>query len=131
MALHDLALVNGQLVLPGGIVESANIGVREGRIATISDQSLEAEEVLDVGGLTVLPGLIDEHFHTWWGYDWDTHENASRAAAKGGITTLIEMPLDRPLTLSAAALEAKLDQVGNDYFVDYAAYGGYLEEDPD
>jgi allantoinase len=131
MALHDLALVNGHVVLPGGLVELANVGVREGRIATVTDQSLDADEVLNVTGLTVLPGLIDEHFHTWWGYEWDTHENSTRAAAKGGITALIEMPLDRPLTLSAAALEAKLGEVGNDYFVDYAAYGGYLEESPD
>jgi allantoinase len=131
MALHDLALVNGQVVLPGGIAKPANIGVREGRIATITDQSIDADENLDVDGLTVLPGLIDEHFHTWWGYDWDTHENSTRAAAKGGITTVVEMPLDRPLTLSAAALEAKLAKVGDDYFIDYAAFGGYLEADPD
>jgi len=131
MALHDLALLNGQVVLPGGLVEQVNVGVREGRIATITDQAVDTDEVLDVTGLTVLPGLIDEHFHTWWGYEWDTHENSTRAAAKGGITTLIEMPLDRPLTLSAAALQAKLGEVGEDYLVDYAAYGGYLEENPD
>src|SRR5215471_12999836 len=131
MAMHDLALVNGQVVLPGGTVELANIGVREGRVATISGDSIDADETVDVGGLTVLPGLIDEHFHTWWGYDWDTHENSTRAAAKGGITTVVEMPLDRPLTLSAAALEAKLAKVGNDYMVDYAAFGGYLHEDPE
>jgi allantoinase len=107
------------------------VGVRDGKIATITDQPIDGDDVLDVDGLTILPGLIDEHFHTWWGYEWDTHENATRAAAKGGITTLVEMPLDRPLTLSAAALRAKLDQVGSDYYVDYAAFGGYLEENPD
>jgi allantoinase len=108
-----------------------NVGVRDGKIATITDQAIDGDEALDVAGLTILPGLIDEHFHTWWGYEWDTHENSTRAAAKGGITTLVEMPLDRPLTLSAAALRAKLDQVGGDYHVDYAAFGGYLEENPD
>jgi allantoinase len=131
MASHDLALVDGTALLPGGLLAQVNIGVRDGRIATITDQAIDGDDVFEVGGLTILPGLIDEHFHTWWGYDWDTHENASRAAAKGGVTTLIEMPLDRPLTLSAAALRAKLDQVGGDYFVDYAAYGGYLEENAD
>ena len=131
MASYDLALTNGTAVLPGGLSARVNIGVREGRISTITDGSVDAEEVVDVGGLSILPGLIDEHFHTWWGYDWDTHENSSRAAAKGGITTLIEMPLDRPLTLSAAALEEKIAKVGRDYYVDYGAFGGYLEEDPD
>src|SRR5262245_49549572 len=131
MSSHDLVLLNGMAVLPGGVTAHVNVGVRDGRIATITDQAVDADEELDVGGLTVLPGLIDEHFHTWWGYEWDTHENSTRAAAKGGITTLIEMPLDRPLTLSAAALEAKLGEVGKEYLVDYAAYGGYLEESPD
>ena len=131
MASHDLALTNGTAVLPGGLGARVNIGVRDGRISTITDGPVDADEVVNVEGLSILPGLIDEHFHTWWGYDWDTHENSSRAAAKGGITTLVEMPLDRPLTLSAAALEAKLAKVGRDYYVDYAAFGGYLEEDPD
>ena len=131
MALHDVALANGQVVLPGGQVEHVNIGVRDGRIATITDQAVDADAVIDATGLTVLPGLIDEHFHTWWGYEWDTHTNATRAAAKGGITTVVEMPLDRPLTLSADALRSKLELVGPEYCVDYAAFGGYLEESPD
>jgi allantoinase len=131
MASHDLALTNGNAVLPGGLAARVNVGVRDGRVATITDGSVDADEVIDVRGLTILPGLIDEHFHTWWGYDWDTHENASRAAAKGGVTTVVEMPLDRPLTLSANALEEKLAKVGRDYYVDFAAYGGYLEDDPD
>jgi allantoinase len=131
MALHELALLNGRVVLPGGTVAAVNIGVADGRISSLSAGPVDAEETIDVGGLTVLPGLIDEHFHTWWGYDWDTHENSSRAAAKGGITTVIEMPLDRPLTLTADALRAKLATVGNDYHIDYAAFGGFLEERPD
>ena len=131
MSSHDLVLLNGMAVLPGGVTADVNVGVRDGKIATITDQVIDGDDVLDVGGLTILPGLIDEHFHTWWGYEWDTHENSTRAAAKGGITTLVEMPLDRPLTLTAAALRAKLDQVGGDYYVDYAAFGGYLEENPD
>jgi allantoinase len=131
MSSHDLVLLNGLAVLPGGVTARVNVGVHDGKIATITDQEIGGGDVLDVGGLTILPGLIDEHFHTWWGYGWDTHENSTRAAAKGGITTLVEMPLDRPLTLSADALRAKLDHVGDDYYVDYAAFGGYLEENPD
>jgi allantoinase len=131
MALHDLALVHGQVVLPEGLLDQVNLGVRNGTIVTITTQDVDADEVIDVAGLTVLPGLIDEHFHTWWGYGWDTHTNSTRAAAKGGITSVVEMPLDRPLTLSADALRAKLELVGPEYHVDYAAFGGYLEENPD
>src|SRR5258708_6095307 len=50
---HDLALVNGCAVLPGGLVERVNIGVRDGKIVTLASSSLDAEETLDVGGLTI------------------------------------------------------------------------------
>ena len=108
MAEHDLALVNGHAVLPGGLVERVNIGVRDGKIATLTDTPIDADETLDVEGLTVLPGLVDEHFHVFRGYGWETYPGATRAAAKGGITTVVDMPLDKPPTLTAAALREKL-----------------------
>ncbi len=78
---YDLALVNGQAVLPGGLVERVNVGVRDGTISALTDAPLAAEETIDVAGLTVLPGLVDEHFHVFRGYGWETYENATRAAA--------------------------------------------------
>jgi allantoinase len=128
---HDLALVNGCAVLPGGLVERVNIGVRDGKIATLTSSSLDAEETLDVEGLTILPGLVDEHFHVFRGYGWETYRGATRAAAKGGITSVVDMPLDKPPTLTAQALRDKLEAIGEDCYVDYAAFGGYLESDPD
>jgi allantoinase len=128
---YDLALVNGRVVLPGGVVEQVNIGVRDGTISALTDALPDADETIDVTGLTVLPGLVDEHFHVFRGYGWETYENATRAAAKGGITTVVDMPLDRPPTLTAAALREKLDAIADQCHVDYAAFGGYLETDPD
>jgi allantoinase len=130
MELHELALVNGRVVLPGG-VESVNIGMRGGKIATFTDGALDAEETLDVEGLTVLPGLVDEHFHVFRGYGWETYQGATRAAAKAGITSVVDMPLDRPPTLTRGALVEKLEAMRGDCYVDYAAFGGYLENDPD
>ena len=127
---YDLALANGHVVLPGGLVERVDVGVREGRIAAIADGALEADETIDVTGLTVLPGLVDEHFHVFRGYGWETYENATRAAAKGGITSVVDMPLDRPPTLTADALREKLAAIADECHVDYAAFGGYLESDP-
>jgi allantoinase len=128
---HDLALVNGCAVLPGGLVERVHIGVRDGKIVTLTSSSLDAEETLDVEGLTILPGLVDEHFHVFHGYGWETYPSATRAAAKGGITTVVDMPLDNPPTLTAQALRDKLEAIGDECYVDYAAFGGYLESDPD
>ena len=62
---------------------------------------------------------------------WETYENATRAAAKGGITTVVDMPLDKPPTLTAQALRDKLEAIGDECYVDYAAFGGYLESDPE
>jgi allantoinase len=128
---YDLALLNGRAVLPGGLVEQVNIGVRDGKTAALSAAPLEAEEAIDVTGLTILPGLVDEHFHVFRGYGWETYENATRAAAKGGITSVVDMPLDRPPTLTADALREKLGAIADECHVDYAAFGGYLESDPD
>lgn len=127
----DLALVNGHAVLPGGLVERVDVGVRGGKVAAIGDGLPEAAETIDVGGLTILPGLVDEHFHVFRGYGWETYPGATRAAAKGGITTVVDMPLDRPATLSAALLSEKLTAIRDECYVDYAAYGGYDEADPD
>jgi dihydroorotase-like cyclic amidohydrolase len=126
----DLVLANGDVVLPGG-QRRLNVGVRSQRIASLSSDPLQGAEILDVSGLAVLPGLIDEHFHVWWGYDFETHLTGSRAAVRGGVTTVIEMPLDSPVTLTAEALETKLATAGSEYITDYAMYGGYLRESPD
>ena len=126
----DLVVINGDVVLPGG-QRRLNVGVRDERIAAISSDPLDGVETLDVSGLAVLPGLIDEHFHVWWGYGFETHLAGSRAAVRGGITTVVEMPLDEPVTLTAEALEKKLATAGSEYVTDYAMYGGYLPENPD
>lgn len=131
MTPHDFALVGGRAVLPTGSIETLSIGVRDGRIATLSADPLDAVESLDVEGLTVVPGLVDEHFHAFRGFGWETHAGATRAAAKGGITSIVDMPLDKPATLTAELLETKLTAIRDECYVDYAAFGGYLDDDPD
>jgi allantoinase len=130
MTEHDLALKGGQVLLPDGRIELVDIGIRHGRIATLADGHVEASETLDIGGLTIIPGLVDEHFHVFWGHGWETYQGATRAAAKGGITSVVDMPLDKPATLSAHRFEEKLAAIQGDCYVDYALFGGYLGEDP-
>jgi allantoinase len=127
--MHDLVVAGGEVLLADGSFRRVDIGVTGGRIAGIGE-GLAGAEHLDATGLTVLPGLVDEHFHVFWGYGWETYEGATRAAAKGGITTVIDMPLDRPATLTAEALERKVAAVAGDCHVDWAAFGGYLAENP-
>jgi allantoinase len=127
----DFALTGGSVMLPDGRLEPLSIGVKAGRIAVLADGALDAEETLDVAGLTVVPGLVDEHFHVFWGYGWETYRGATRAAAKGGITTVVDMPLDNPATLSVQRIQEKLAHVRSECHVDYALFGGYEGENPD
>lgn len=89
----DLAFANGRLVTPGGVF-TGSIGVRDGRIAAISEQPPQAAETIDVSGLYVLPGLIDAHTHFRDpGHpDKEDFDTGTAAAAAGGITTIFEMP---------------------------------------
>lgn len=131
MTTHELAIVGGDVLLPDGTIARLDVGVRDGRIATIAAGGIDADETLDATGLTVLPGLVDEHFHVFWGFGWETYAGATRAAAKGGITTVVDMPLDKPATVTADLLRTKLAAVGHECYVDYAAFGGAPSEDPD
>jgi allantoinase len=131
MTQLDLVLSGGNVLLPDGRIAPLSVGVREGRIAALADGPLDAEETLDVGGLTVVPGLIDEHFHVFWGYGWETYRGATRAAVKGGVTTVVDMPLDNPATLSVQRLQEKLAHVRTECHVDYALFSGYDPARPD
>ena len=127
MADTDLAIAGGEVLLADGTTTMANVGIADGRIASISSDSIDATETLDATGLTLLPGLIDEHFHVFRDYGWETYEGATRAAAKGGITTVVDMPLDNPPVITEHALRAKLDAIGGSCHVDFGLFAG----DPD
>ena len=131
MADHDLSIVGGDVVLAGGTITRVDIGVRNGTITTLADGGIDATTTIDATGLTVLPGLIDQHFHVFWNYGWETYSGATRAAAKGGITTVVDMPLDNPPTLSAELFRAKLTAISAECHVDFALFAGQPETDPD
>lgn len=133
MKRYDLVIAGGTVVLPGGEVRVVDIGVRDGRIAALAAEGLgpEADRVIDARGRTVMPGAIDQHFHVFLGYPWDTYENATRGALRGGVTTVVDMPLDNPPTLTVEALNKKKAVAAKGSCVDYALYGGYIPDDPE
>jgi dihydropyrimidinase len=87
---YDLVVRNGRAVLPGTGLSAADIAVSNGRIAAVTapGEAGPAERELDAAGLVVLPGLVDPHVHFGLGHpdDWSTE---SRAAAQGGVTTVL------------------------------------------
>jgi allantoinase len=107
----DLVL-RGQRVLTIDGVRPAALYIARGRIARVTsydDVNVDAE-LADVGAHLVMPGLVDTHVHVNdpGRAEWEGFETATRAAAAGGVTTILDMPLNAiPATTNVAALEAK------------------------
>jgi allantoinase len=119
-----------RVVLPEG-VRAASIHVRDGRILEIAPHASRPAGVpaIDAGHLVVLPGLVDTHVHINdpGRADWEGFDHATRAAAAGGVTTLVDMPLNSiPATTTADALDAKLQAAAGRCHVDVAFWGGVV-----
>jgi allantoinase len=91
-------------------------------------------ELIDAGDALVFPGLVDTHVHVNepGRTDWEGFASATRAAAAGGVTTLLDMPLNSvPPTTTVAALEAKRAAAGGRCAVDVGFLGGLVRGDGD
>jgi allantoinase len=120
--MFDL-VVSGQIALPDGRLVSGEVGVRDGRIAAVSEEeSLNGAERIDAGSSLVLPGHVDGHVHTR-SEPLEGIESATRAAAAGGVTTIVDMPYDDPDPVStAAAFRRKAEDVEREAVVDVALW---------
>jgi allantoinase len=91
---------------------------------------LPPDAVEDLGNLALLPGLVDAHTHINepGRTEWEGFATATRAAAAGGFTTVVDMPLNcLPETTDVAALEAKREAARGQALVDYALWGGCVD----
>ena len=128
--MSSLVVRSQRVVLPAGM-RPATVRVRDGRILEIaphSDRPAGVREI-DAGELMVLPGLVDSHVHMNdpGRAHWEGVEHATRAAAAGGVTTLIDMPLNSiPATTSVAGLEAKKRALEGRCGVDVGIWGGVV-----
>ena len=117
---------HAQVVLPGEIVDVA-ILLEDQKIADIDPAiQVSADEVINATGLHLLPGVIDDQVH--FREPGLTHKEdlstASRACAKGGVTTFLEMPNTNPTTTSVDRLHDKLALAGSKSLVNYGFYMG-------
>jgi allantoinase len=114
-----------RVVLPDGL-RPASVVVEDGRIAAVGRYDDGGE---DVGDAVLMPGVVDTHVHVNepGRTGWEGWETATCAAAAGGVTTIVEMPLNSiPATVSADALGAKVASMHGKCAVDVGLWGGVV-----
>ncbi|ADM10166.1 dihydroorotase [Parvularcula bermudensis HTCC2503] len=126
MARFDLVLRGGTIVNHDGRAVG-DVGISGGKIAHIGEvSSVEAAETIDCRGLHILPGVIDTQVH--FREPGATHKEdlaaGSKGAVLGGVTAVFEMPNTKPLTVTKAAIQDKLDRAKGRMWCDHAFYVG-------
>src|SRR5579875_2447850 len=127
---YDLVVRSRRSVLPDG-TRPAAVAVSGQAIAAIGvyGERLEARQDADLGDLALLPGLVDTHVHVNepGRTEWEGFATATRAAAAGGVTTIIDMPLNSiPPTTDGPALEIKRKTAAGRVQVDTGFWGGAI-----
>jgi len=126
------AFLSRRVVTPDGIKPAAVL-VEDGRILDVvpPDQVPSQVSVKDFGAAAILPGLVDSHVHINepGRTEWEGFRTATRAAAAGGYTLLVDMPLNcLPATTTVAALDAKRKAASGQCHVDWMAWGGVVSD---
>lgn len=128
-------IIHAERALIDGVLRPASVYVTGGRITAIT--ALDPESDTALPGITLppsqvlLPGLVDTHVHVNepGRTEWEGFDSATRAAARGGVTTLLDMPLNSiPVTTTVAALEEKLAAAIPQLRVDVGFWGGAVPE---
>ncbi len=130
MSTFDLIIKNGLVILDSGEV-NIDVAVKNGKIATIGYDLGEAKETVDAQGLIVSPGMVDVHVHMidpgGIRADWEGYVTGTKACAKGGVTTFIEMPLNQlPATIDRESIQKKYAAGKDKIYVDVASFGGLV-----
>jgi allantoinase len=126
----SLIIRGARVATPEGI-RAASVHIAGGRIIRVGafDDVASGVELVDAGDALVFPGLVDTHVHVNepGRTEWEGFSTATRAAAAGGVTTLLDMPLNSiPPTTTVAALEAKRDAALGRCAVDTGFLGGLV-----
>ncbi|MEM2995495.1 MAG: dihydroorotase family protein [Candidatus Bathyarchaeia archaeon] len=127
----DLVLSDAKAYVNNEVV-ACSLAIENGKIHKIGKEANmpKAEEKLDLKGLVVLPGLIDVHVHLRdegkaYKEDFCT---GTAAAAAGGITTVLDMPNNNPVTMSLNALKNRMEIAKNKIFVNVGFYSAFPKD---
>ncbi|WP_165972015.1 dihydroorotase [Paenibacillus piri] len=125
----DLWIKNGFVYRNGESFRAGHVGIKDGKIHIISESyaEFEAERVIDADGLHVLPGMIDAHVHfrepAKNPSETENFFTGTRAAAAGGITSIMEMPNSYPCTYNTELLAKRKQILHTEALIDYGLYG--------
>jgi allantoinase len=131
MPVPDLIIRGRSVVLPDTTGPRA-IYIQDGRIISLAHyhELVTGCELVDVDhDSIIMPGLVDTHVHinSPGRTEWEGFHNATLAAAAGGVTTLVDMPLNSvPPTTTLAGFKTKLETAAHDCFVDVGFWGGVV-----
>lgn len=131
----DLYIKNGLVVteettFQGGVV------INDGKIVELvaGNAAIAAEKTIDVQGKAILPGIVDSHahFNEPGREHWEGYHAGSMAAAAGGVTTVLEMPLNAtPPSIDRAKLLYKREAIKDKSVIDYGHWGGLVDNNLD
>jgi allantoinase len=129
-------VVRARRAVVGAAERPVAVGIRDGRIVAVAAyEELEAPDVVVLADDEVLlPGLVDTHVHVNepGRTEWEGFASATRAAAAGGVTTIVDMPLNSiPPTTTVAALEEKRSVAAGQAWVDVGFWGGAVPDNLD
>ncbi|MBK6943369.1 MAG: allantoinase AllB [Flavobacteriales bacterium] len=133
--MESVAIHSTRVITPTGVIE-ATVIIANGKISEVLKGRVESKGIPfeSVGDNVIMPGVIDVHVHINepGRTEWEGFETATKAAAAGGTTTMIEMPLNAsPVTTTAAALKVKLEAAKGKMHVNCGFYGGVIPSNID
>lgn len=127
--MFESAIISNRVITPGGIKKAA-ILIQDGKIVGVQEEISKGDfPITDVGDHVVMPGIVDPHVHINepGRTNWEGFETATKAAAAGGITSLVEMPLNAfPVTTTAKAFDEKIHACKEKLHVNCGFWGGIV-----
>ena len=130
-ATPTLLIRNARVLLPDGQFQSADVWIEGGLINQIAPNiDRVADTVIEANNLTLLPGVIDPqvHFREPGLEHKEDLTTASRACARGGVTSFLEMPNTKPLTINQEPLDDKLARAAQKSYVNFGFFIGATAE---
>ena len=129
---HFDLVLRGERILTTAGITAREVGIKDGKIVAIEPlgNNLTADRVIELGADEVLlPGLVDTHVHVNepGRTEWEGFESATKAAAAGGVTTIVDMPLNSiPPTVNLEALQIKREAASTKAYVNIGFWGGAI-----